>query len=201
MSEYSTQDRQEGYSTQDQQAGGLPRQAFLKKGAAVAGAGVLWAVAGRKLCSIALSANQQRRTAVSMMVSSPLPKGAGSTEAMSCSACIGNRGSATPPTPSTSSDGARNSAVAATQKSPGRCTVLRSEARSVVSADAAITGARLGLTPRDVHQMSRLPGRRSPRSADADSRCDAIPAAGSNPAEPPGPCSCGWNSIRRKDVP
>src|SRR5262249_25527868 len=51
------------YSTQDQQPGGLPRQAFLKKGAAVAGAGGLLAVSGSKLSRIALGAGQQSRDA------------------------------------------------------------------------------------------------------------------------------------------
>jgi 3',5'-cyclic AMP phosphodiesterase CpdA len=50
------------HSAKDRQAGGLPRQAFLKRGAAVAGAGMLWAVSGSKLSPIGLAAGQQDRT-------------------------------------------------------------------------------------------------------------------------------------------
>jgi 3',5'-cyclic AMP phosphodiesterase CpdA len=48
---------------QDHEEGGLPRQAFLKRGAAVAGAGMLWAVSGGKLSKIALAAGQRSQTA------------------------------------------------------------------------------------------------------------------------------------------
>lgn len=46
-------------STQDQRSPGLPRRAFLKRGASVAGVGVLWALAGGKLSSSALAAGRQ----------------------------------------------------------------------------------------------------------------------------------------------
>ena len=50
-------------------------------------------------------------------------------------ACIGNRGSATGPTQSTSSSGASNSVVPAAKKSPGRRTLPNTAARSVVIMD------------------------------------------------------------------
>jgi hypothetical protein len=49
------------YSTQDPQASGLPRQAFLKKSAAIAGAGMLWGLSGGELAAHALAAGQQDR--------------------------------------------------------------------------------------------------------------------------------------------
>lgn len=51
------------YSTPDHPAPGLPRQTFLKRGAAVAGLGMLWAISGGKLSSDALAAGERERDA------------------------------------------------------------------------------------------------------------------------------------------
>lgn len=51
------------YNTPEQPAAGLPRQTFLKRGAAVAGLGMLWAISGGELSSGALAAGQRERGA------------------------------------------------------------------------------------------------------------------------------------------
>src|SRR5215212_3025347 len=71
---------------------------------------------------------------------------------MSSLAWIGNRGSATGPTLSTSSSGASNSVVPLAKKSPGRRTMLNNAARSAVIMDMKPAGEML---MREANSMAR----------------------------------------------
>src|SRR3954463_14773469 len=75
---------------------------------------------------------------------------------MSSLAWIGNRGSATGPTLSTSSSGASNSVVPAAKKSPGRRTLPNTAARSSVIMDIKPAGETL---MGDVDDMASVPPR------------------------------------------
>src|SRR3954470_24247349 len=71
---------------------------------------------------------------------------------MSSLAWTGSRGSATGPTPSTSSSGASNSVVPAAKKSPGRRTLPSTAARSAVIMDMKPAGEML---MREANSMAR----------------------------------------------